>query len=395
MKLRSKIASISIATSFALIAATPAFAGSISGSGASFPQTFIDSCAKEFARTTGDTVNYPAGGSSKGRSDFSANLVDFAASDAPYSSGAPANLVYVPAFAAPIAVMYNLPTVKEPINLDPATIARIFSGQITNWNDPIIALQNEKRTIKTPVYKTKQTKVTVGGKTTTKTVDVLDKNGKPILLRTITKTVNIDLPDLAITVWYRTDGSGTSENFTKWLKANNDLDGAAYWNRSGNTTFTSSTPVDIATKFNFQGASGSSLVAKNASQKVGSITYSELEWAKLNNLAVANIKNRAGEYVPPSSAATAVFLGAATINANGTLSYDFTKSIPGAYSLGIASYAMVYPEASKKDAAKQKIVKDFLSFVVEGCHAKFPDQGFTQLSGPLLAKAKEQLALIK
>jgi phosphate transport system substrate-binding protein len=218
---------------------------------------------------------------------------------------------------------------------------------------------------------------------------------KPILLRTITKTVNIDLPDLAITVWYRTDGSGTSENFTKWLKANNDLDGAAYWNRAGNTTFTSSTPIDIATKFNFQGASGSSLVAKNAAGKPGSITYSELEWAKLNKLAVANVKNRAGEYVSPSSAATAVFLGAATINANGTLSYDFTKSIPGAYSLGIASYAMVYPEASKKDAAKQKIVKDFLSFVVEGCHAKFPDQGFTQLSGPLLAKAKEQLALIK
>jgi hypothetical protein len=115
----------------------------------------------------------------------------------------------------------------------------------------------------------------------------------------------------------------------------------------------------------------------------------------LYKLAVANVKNRAGEYVTPSSAATAVFLNAATINANGTLTYDFTKSIPGAYSLGIASYAMVYPEASKKDAAKQKIVKDFLSFVVEGCHAKFPDQGFTQLSGPLLAKAQAQLALIK
>ena len=83
MKLRSKLAGISLATSVVLIAATPAFAGSISGSGASFPQTFIDSCAKEFARTTSDTVNYPAGGSSKGRSDFTAGLVDFAASDAP------------------------------------------------------------------------------------------------------------------------------------------------------------------------------------------------------------------------------------------------------------------------------------------------------------------------
>jgi phosphate transport system substrate-binding protein len=136
-------------------------------------------------------------------------------------------------------------------------------------------------------------------------------------------------------------------------------------------------------------------VAKNAAGKVGSITYSELEWAKLNKLAVANVKNRAGEYVAPSSAGTATFLGAATINANGTLTYDFAKSIGGAYSLGIASYALVYPEASKKDAAKQQIVKDFLSYVVEGCHAKFPDQGFTQLSGPLLAKAKERLALIK
>jgi phosphate transport system substrate-binding protein len=62
-------------------------------------------------------------------------------------------LIYAPIYAAPVAVMYNLPTIKESIYLSPATIAQIFSGYITNWDDKLIAADNE-RTVKTPIYKT-------------------------------------------------------------------------------------------------------------------------------------------------------------------------------------------------------------------------------------------------
>ncbi len=205
--IKKRLATIAVATSAFLIVASPAFAGSINGSGATFAAPLVDACKVDFAADTGHTVNYTGGGSGKGRSDFSGNLVDFANSDAPYSSGAPSNLIYAPVYAAPIAIMYNLPSVKEPIYLSPASIAKIFSGYITNWNDPALAKDNE-RTVKTPVFKTK--KVTVKdakGKSVTKTVPVLDKKGKPEIARYKTKTVNIDLPNQQITVWYRTDSS--------------------------------------------------------------------------------------------------------------------------------------------------------------------------------------------
>jgi len=198
-----------LATSGLILSSAPAFAGAINGSGATFAQPLIDVCKVEFTKDTGHTVNYTAGGSGKGRTDFTNNLVDFAASDAVYTSGFPAHLEYAPVYAAPIAIFYNLPTVKQPINLSAETVAQIFGGEITKWNDPRIIEENQNVTIKTPVYKTKKEVVTVGGKKVTKTVPVLDKNGKPTVLRTITKTVNIPLPNTAITVYYRTDSSGT------------------------------------------------------------------------------------------------------------------------------------------------------------------------------------------
>ena len=128
MNSRKRLAIVAIATSALFVSVTPAFAGSINGSGATFALPLIDACKADFAKDKGHTVNYPGGGSGKGRTDFTAGLVDFAGSDAPFSSGEPAGIVYAPVYAAPIAVMYNLPTVKEPIYLSPATIAKIFSN---------------------------------------------------------------------------------------------------------------------------------------------------------------------------------------------------------------------------------------------------------------------------
>ena len=393
MKLRLSFA-VSLLTVSALIAGTsPASAsGTISGSGASFAGPLIDACKGDFTSASGGViVNYTQSGSSTGRSNFSAgNLVDFAGSDTPYTSGEPANIIYAPIYAAPIAVMYNLKGLKAPLYLSPATIAKIFSGEITVWNDPDIEKDN-KRTVKSPVFATKKVTTTVKGKKVTKTVPVLDAKGNPKILRTTTKVIDNDLPQTAITVWYRTDGSGTTENFGKFLNGT----APTIWTKPGASAFTSSTPRSIAGQFNFQGASLSSGVAQGVVSKDGSIGYGEVSFATDNKLETALVQNANGEFVSPSSAGTSAFLGGGTINANGTLSADFVKKIPGAYPLGTASYGLAYPEASKKDATKQANVAKWFTYVLDQCTTKYPEKGFSKITGALYDKAKAQIALIK
>lgn len=394
MNSRKRLAIAAIATSALLLSTTPAFANqSLNGSGATFALPLIDACKADFTKDKGHSVNYPGGGSGKGRTDFSSNLVDFAGSDAPYSSGAPANLIYAPIYAAPIAVFYNLPTVKETIYLSPATVAKIFSGYITNWDAPEIAADNE-RVVKTPIFQTKKITTTNKGKKVTKTVNVLDTKGKAIIKSYSTKTVNIDLPKQQITVWYRTDSSGTSENFTKFLKeANAANPDTRIWPKTQNGVFSNATPNNISTFFNFQGASGSAAVAAGVTSKVGSISYGEVSFAIANKLPSAFIQNANGEFAAPDSAGTSIFLGGGTINDNGTVSVDFAKKIPGAYPLGTTSYGLAY--SSGKDAAKQKAVAEWFTYVLEQCATKYPEKGFAQITGPLATKAKEQIAKIK
>ena len=389
MKSGKRVAVISAATSFLLVIATPAFAGSINGSGATFAAPLIDVCKVEFSKDMNHTVNYSGGGSGKGRTDFSGNLVDFAGSDAPYTSGFPTkDFVYAPIYAAPIAIMYNLPTVSEPIYLSPKSVARIFSGEIRNWNDPALAADNE-RVVKTPIFATKQVTTKVKGKNVIKTVPVLDKSGKPKISSYSTKTVKIDLPNQDITVWYRTDSSGTSENFTRFLRGTTPSE----WTKSQSAVFANGTPTSIANFFHFQGASGSAAVAAGVKDKVGSITYSELSYANDNKLPVAFIQNAAGEFVKPDAAGTSAFLGGGAIKDNGTVDVDFVTKISGAYPLGTTSYGLAY--VGGKDADTQKIVADWFTYVLEKCPSKFPEKGFAQLTGPLFTKAKEQIAKIK
>jgi phosphate transport system substrate-binding protein len=390
---RKKFAVVVNATSALLGSSSPAFAAQLNGSGATFAQPLIDACKVDFSKDTGHTVNYTGGGSGKGRTDFSGNLVNFAGSDTPYTSGEPAGLIYAPIYAAPVAVMYNLPTIKESIYLSPATIAQIFSGYITNWDDKIIAADNE-RTVKTPIYKTvKKTVKDKNGKNVTKTVPALDKKGKPVVTGYDEKVVNIDLPKLPITVWYRTDSSGTSGVFTDFLRGANAGDNSRLWPKASNNTFANATPNNISTFFNFQGGSGSAAVAAGVVGKVGAIGYGEVSFATDNKLGVAYVQNAAGEFAKAGAAGVSAFLGGGTINANGTVTVDYKKSIPGAYPLGTTSYALAY--SSGKDAATQALVAQWFTYVLDKCPGKYPEKGFAQITGPLYDKAKSQIAKIK
>ena len=392
MKFRLSYA-VSLLTVSALIAGTsPASAaGTITGSGATFASPLIDACKGDFTAVSQTVVNYPGGGSTRGQTDFKAGtLVDFAGSDAPYSSGEPENIIYAPIFAAPISIMYNVKGIKEGLYLSPTTIAKIFSGEITVWNDPEIDKDNT-RTVKTPVFATKKVTTTVKGKKVTNTVPLLDSKGNPKVLKYTTKVIDYALPQKPITVWYRTDGSGTSENFGIFLNKS----APAIWTKPGNRTFSSGTPRSIAGSFNFQGQSGSALVASGVASQDGSIGYGELSFATDNGLKSAFIKNANGDFVDPSAAGTSAFLGGGTINANGTLTADFVKKIPGAYPLGTASYGLAYPAASNKNAEKQKDVAAWFTYVLEQCPTKYPAKGFSKITGPLYTKAKAQIALIK
>ena len=394
MKLGKKAVVVAITASSLMISSSPAFAGQINGSGATFAQPLIDVCKVEFTKDTGHTVNYTAGGSGKGRTDFAKNLVDFAASDAVYTSGFPAHLEYAPVYAAPIAIFYNLPTVKEPIYLKASTIAQIFSGFITNWNDPIIARDNERSVTKV-TYKTKKQTTTVGGKKVTKTVPVLNKKGKPIIAKRTKQQINIDLPNQRITVYYRTDSSGTSEQFGKFLQGANAGADSRLWPKTASGTFSNMTPNNISTFFNFHGANGTALVAAGVKGKVGGIGYGEVSWATNNKLPVAYVENAAGEFIAPTAAGTSAFLGGGTIQANGSLTTDYKKKISGAYSMATASYGLVYPASANKDAGKQKIVAQWHTYLLEQCAKKFPEKGYAQITGALYDKAKQQIAKIK
>jgi phosphate transport system substrate-binding protein len=394
MKLSKKVAIIVVASSSLILSSSPAFAEQINGSGATFAQPLIDVCKVEFTKDTGHTINYTAGGSGKGRSDFTSNLVDFAASDSVYTSGFPAHLEYAPVYAAGIAIGYNLPKVKAPLYLTPSVLAQIFSGEIQRWNDPRIRTVNDG-TVKVPVFATKKVKVKVGGKNTTQTVPVLNKAGKPKILKYNTVEANTSLPNLPITVYYRSDSSGTSEQFGKFLQGANAGADAALWPKRASGTFGNMTPLPLSNYFNFQGANGSALVAAGVKSKVGAIGYAESAWFTSNKLGTALVQNWAQEFVAPTAAATSAFLGGGTINANGSVTTPYQKAIKGAYPIGTASYGLVYPEAAKKNAAKQAVVAQWHTYLLEQCPKKFPEKGYIQITGALYDKAKSQIAKIK
>jgi phosphate transport system substrate-binding protein len=165
------------------------------------------------------------------------------------------------------------------------------------------------------------------------------------------------------------------------------------WPKASNNTFANATPNNISTFFNFQGGSGSAAVAAGVVGKVGAIGYGEVSFATDNKLGVAFVQNAAGEFAKPDAAGTSAFLGGGTINANGTVTVDFKKSITGAYPLGTTSYALAY--SSGKDAETQKLVAQWFTYVLDKCPGKYPEKGFAQLTGPLYNKAKEQIAKIK
>ena len=366
MKLSKSIKVLGAAIAVAVLAAPSAVAAvSLTGAGATFPGPLIEACKAGYNKESGNTFTYGLGGSGAGRtaSDKQTSLVNF--SDTPHTA-ARDGVLHIPVVAGPIAVMYKIGNDK-PLYLSPATVAGIFGGTITKWNDPKI-VEDNNRSVKETIFQT-------DGKGQV----VKSKDGKPVVLREITRKIRYTLPNKPIKVIYRSDSSGTNGNFTA------ALNGAApeIWTKAGNNSFTTTFPGNINAVANLGrivGASGSAAVAALAAKTPYSITYAESSFAKTNGLAIANIKNEAGNWQAPSSGGVSAFLGAAKISDKGIVTYDYKTKDPGSYLFGSISYALV--DTKQKDAETAKAVKDLLTYLLDPkCPNTSPALEYTTITG--------------
>lgn len=374
--MKSKLVSAIAATGLVL-SSTPAHAVDLAGSGATFVAPILEACKAGFAKSTGHSYTYGGGGSGTGQKNSDASVGDFWFSDSAYKSGTRASIIHAPVVAAPIAVMTNLPSSRQ-LYLSPATIAGIFGGTITKWNDPKIAADNNRQ-ITEVVYK----KDASGNAK-------LDKNGKPEILRTSKRSVTYTLPNQPIKVIYRSDSSGTSNLFTSYLN------GVApeIWTKAGNNVFSTAFPGNINDKENIgriTSASGSQGVASTAALTKYSITYAEKSFADSNKLKIVAVGNASGNFVLPTSTAVSAFLGNATIDAKGFFTFNYKTTEPGAYTLGIVSYMLV--DTAYADKTKAAAVKQLANYLMSeectgGANASL---GYVVIDGKLKAAAQAQV----
>lgn len=319
----------------------------LTGSGSTFAIPLLDACKAGYVKATGNTYTYTGGGSGAGRTASDKGINDFNFSDTPHTASTRlATVIHIPVIAAPIAVMYNINS-AQTLNFSPATLAGIFSGAISMWNDPAILSDNKSvpATFKFPAQK--------------------------------------------IHVIFRSDSSGTSGNFTNFLYGM----APSIWTKPGNNDFKSSFPGNLNSVSNLGrivASAGSSGVSALAASTKYSITYAEKNYATAAGLQVANIQNAAGNYQAPDSAGTSAFLSAAKVDPNGFLTFNYQTTVPDAYPLGIVSYALVDTKAKNGQA-----LKSFLNYIVgPNCPATDPSLQYSTISGPLLALDNAQIAKI-
>ncbi len=359
----------------ALFISTPAFASdNLVGNGASFPANLIDECKASYARSTGNVITYTANGSGAGKTSADVGVGDFWFSDSAHTASTKKpSIIHIPIVAAPIAVIHNLPGNRQ-LYLSSSTVAKIFAGEITMWNDPAIKADNNRK-VKEVTYK-KDSKGNL----------VKDKSGNPVILRTTTKSIVYTLPNQKIKVIFRLDNSGTTNNFVKYMKAF----APDVWTKPVSDSFSTSFPKNINDMSNIGrvvGASQSQGVANLAVKTRYSITYAEVSFAKFFNLKVANIGNASGNFVEPNSTNVSAFLGEASIDSNNILTYDYATKEPGAYPIGIVSYLLADTLGKNKEAVK-RWAKYFVS---PECVNSKPELGFTLITGKFLEFVNKQI----
>ena len=308
--------------------------GTISGAGATFPATIVQQWIKDYqAACPGATVNYQAVGSGAGIQQFAAGTVDFGASDAvmkPEEEQAAVakggQTLHIPWTSGGIAVFFNLSGVTD-LKLSSEAVAGIFAGTIKTWNDPKIKADNGSAT----------------------------------------------LPSTPIQVVHRSDGSGTTAVFTAYLA---DV-APGIW--------TVGSAKDVKWPVG-QGAKGSDGVAATVKQTDGAIGYAEVSYPKGANLPVAKLKNPAGSFVEPTPDAVSAALASITVPTDLKIKATYKPTDAKAYPISTPTWALVF--AKQTDAAKGKLLKSFLTYVLDAGQKSASDLDYAPLPDDILEPAR-------
>ena len=327
---------------------TSTLSGILSGSGSSAQGPAMDAWIAGFGILHPKVqLQYSPDGSGAGRSALLAGAVNFAGSDAYLQDEeiaeakevcGPEGAMDIPAYISPIAVAFNLPGI-DSLNLDAATIAGMFRGEIDRWNDPAIGGQNP----------------------------------------------GVDLPDLPITPVSRADDSGTTENFTEYLHAA----APEAWPDSPSGTWPSGTGGE-----NAQGSSG---VVSTVTRTEGAVTYAD-DSVIDSSMGTVNLLV-GGEYVPISAEGASIAVEQSTrVAGRGphdiALELDRTTTAPGAYPLVLVSYQIYCSAYENPDIVE--LVKAFGLYVVsnEGQAASEEAAKSAPLPAALADQAREAIESI-
>jgi len=311
----------------------------LNASGSSFQRQFQEVAIQGFTKTTpGVKINYSPGGSGKGRQDFADKVTDYGCMDGLYKEADLANVkggpfLYFPILLGAITVSYHVEGVDK-LQLSAETIAKIFQRDIKKWNDPAIAADNP----------------------------------------------DAKLPDADIVVAHRSDGSGTTEQFTKYL----DAAASGVWKLKSGSTVQWSADTQAG-----QGNGGVAQIIKSMKNAIG---YVDLPDAKAAGLAYATVKNQAGKFIEPSSASASA--AGEGIDVQDNLTYvSVNAKGDAAYPITAPTWCVAY--AKQTDKAKGTALKAYFKYMLTDAQARIKDINFAPLPKSLADKAVAQLDKIQ
>lgn len=313
---------------------------SITAAGATFPLPFYNLAIKNYSNSTGTQLTYGGVGSGGGIRSLTDKVVDFGATDAFLSAEKeaemPAEIIHIPTCIGAVVIAYSLPGVEE-LNLSNENLQDIFLGRITNWNDPKL------------------------------------KESNP----------GVQLPDLAVTVVHRSDGSGTTYIFSDFMsKISSDWENVVGRGKSLQW------PVGL-------GGKGNPGVAGTIKQTAGAIGYIGSEFAFAQKIPVAKVENSAGIYVTPSLASISA---AAQGEIPGDTKVMLTCSTdPDAYPISGFTWLILYKEQSYdgRSLAQAEETLNFISWIIEkDAQALAQQVNYAPLPEKTVAQAKKLLGTV-
>lgn len=339
MQTLNKLAQGALVAAMGLAFSVSALAADITGAGATFPYAVYTKWAEAYQAATGNKVNYQGIGSSGGVKQIKAKTVDFAGSDAPVPEADldASHLVQVPTVMGGVTIVMNVPGVASgKLKLDGVTAADIFRGAITKWNDPAIAKLNP----------------------------------------------GLALPNLAITVSNRSDGSGTTYAFTNYLAKQSEA-----FKRDVGAGNTGNWPANAI------GGKGNAGVAANVQKIKGTIGYVDIADAMKNKMDFVALKNKAGNYIVPNQDSVADAAAGANFKVRGMAPDLLDQAHKNAWPITTATYMLAYEKGD--DAAKQKGVVDFFDWSLKNGQKMAEDLGFVALPPAVVKMVEAEMKNIK